>query len=478
MMTRKMKKSVLSTVDNVKTLQDDLNKSQQLNEVLLSEQDDHEKEFKLLLETNLKLKKDLLKMENSCIELQSECDKKDLIISNLTTEIGEMKERMKQISTPANDTIQKLQDHLNLVENLNIDLQNTIKTLEETNIQLHADIHSLNIEGENLKKKITQTTTNNKDASNIKSQLIDIRRELRFKRTELKTLRKKNIMNMSNVNVKKTEDIRNENLNIKTLQLSLNKSETNVQLLENSLLEMRHKINILEHENGKVKNLYANLEKLHKENEKEKRILEQTMEEIEKTLEEDNTCINKNAIKPPNKNRKQATIIIENKGLRGLGTMLTALEHESQKCCCFSYTDAPAHHLIEVAKKMAENENEVTTIVIVTRRIEYNSIDSHIKELISLQKTLKKRNIKLVCTNLPYICQDASAANLSKINQRIYEANIKLHNYATYEEDLAVINISDTETLSSISFKNMIKKFIVAYNSNIRSRETGDQSIF
>lgn len=488
-MTRSQTRKMINETQNntedkyrMKTLQNDLNKSLQLNEKLLKEQDETESDFKMLLDSNKRLKKDMIELEKKYLEIVLECEDKDHKIVLLTAEHEESDTLFHQ-KHKLDQCVQKLQEEITRLEQINKKLENDIKVLEHIHsdiiAKLNKDVDNLKRQNDRLSDKITGDPKHIHKTEDGHLELKKIRSELKFKNAELKTLRKKNKMPVKvNKAVKKSNDNLSEDLNNfqHLYDDLLEKSNANVNFLEENMVVLKAKIKTLEGNCDCITKSYDDLSIINKNNEKEKSELLETLDEIENILQEDigidisegklGSQTEYNDINHHN-DKLQTTIILGNECAEGLGMYLNQLLDDKVNFCCFTYRDASVRHLIENARQMAvSNTSNVKTIVLITRKVHYKSGNTYIDDLISLHKFLKDKNIRLVCTNISYTRGTTSMERL--INEKTYECNTKLHTYANYEKSLDVINVSGVRfQMTSKNFRIMIANYMVTFFSNI-----------
>lgn len=492
MLTRKMKNMKTLNIDdpdnNKKTVEDELNKTLQLNEQLLNEQMDCEIEYTNLLKQNKKLKKQLLELEKKYNELSDQNNGDHELITKYSTEHIEYESIIQQ-NTKLEHTIQELNEKINELIDSNDRYENKVIDQHDKIIGLVSDLSTANSEIIEFRLSIKQKETiiqeletyienqkkiNKEPNQNVKKELAEIRSDLRFKNAELKALKKKRlnqekknayaVLKSSTVKHYNNEDL--INLQNKYDEL-LVESEFNLETLEKNARELRGKINILQNNCDKLRSSYDNLSLQHYSTDKENQELLQTIRDMELALEE-NEGESLLQVQPmgiitsikDSKPRNRSIVILGDECTQGIGKEICAHLENYQDFCCFTYQAAPIEFLTKTAKNMAEkDENSISAIILLTRKVKIWQAKTYVSELLSLHKILKEKNIKMICANMTYI--NGQSPSSIQSNDIIYKCNTLLHNHSIYDPTLDIVNLCAVDNkLTSNQFKSLIVNYV------------------
>lgn len=483
MITRKMAKQNLiaqNDFDDRKSIQDDLNKSLKLNQQLMDEQTQNENEFRLLLESNHKLKTEMISMENTIEVLKLECKAHEQLLSQYQNELPQF-ETICAEKIKLDHQVQKLTDQISRMEQIEGENDIEREKLKLANQNLLTTVE----EKENTIKRM-KLNLNNTYIPNLQDdgnkELENIRSELRFKNAELKVLRKKRKALDTKSDLQKQSQIlphKKPNEELNELYVKYNKlikdSEINLKTLESNSHDLKIKIKKLELNCDTIRKSYDDLSIINYENENEKQELMLTMREMEKILLQEEAIIEKtcdiNDTRPGKDNtalfknfKRNSILIIGDECIRGLSMELHNKLNVNLDICCHTYANAPVESLIQTAQQMALSQRPAT-IILITRSVSSKDAKKYVDGIMNLYTTLQENSIKLICSNVMY--KEYSTPQDGMSNNTIFKHNTRLHNSCQYRNDIDIMNISSIcSKTNTKQFKSIIANYIGAHFSN------------
>lgn len=457
-----------------------------LNQQLINEQTEHENEFCRVLDSNKKLKTEMISMEQTIETLKSECEACKSLLIKYQTEQSQFEKNCFEKNELVQQ-VQRLTDKMIKMEE-NDHINSTKQSELSTQIQrLELEKQEMLTLVQNKDRIIKNFTDNNnltRTTCDIKRELESIRAELRFKNAELKVFRKTNkIRNKSSLSM--TSYRKNDNDNeLQDLYKKYNdlvkNSEIDLATLEKNSEQLKTKVKTLEQTCKSIRKSYDDLNILYYRNEGEKEKLSLTLAEMELILQEteEKNTDNKNTRRPPLKDshaetRNKNTIIIGDECIQGLGQQLHN-KYENLDICCHTYAHAPVDFLFSKAEQIAVTQKP-KTIVLLTRRVGIRNAKKYIDAVTNLIKTLKENRVKLICPNITYKKYTDPQDNI--INNFIYKHNMRLHNSCQYEKDIEILNLSSLDIKTSANqFKRIITQYIGTHMKHIKPTKNMNES--
>lgn len=216
---------------------------------------------------------------------------------------------------------------------------------------------------------------------------------------------------------------------------------------------------------NKVKNIHNQSTKIKKISKKQNRIRQVKGDKIESNehiIHKDNEIKSKSKQKIKQKlelGKKIRIRVIGDKFVNGLGTKLISKTENKHNICNYSYSNAPLHELIRSAQTVIESE-ECDVMALVIRDFEECEINKYSKLIDNLCVRAKIKNIKLICTNVPY------SANVHY--KKVGHTNAILNSLVLLHDNFHLINISHTykDNISVKEYKNIICYYIDTFIMN------------
>lgn len=470
--------------DNIKTIQEDLNKSLKLNQQLLDEQTESEIDFKKILDSNTKLKYDMVKMVEHVEILKQECMTKDKLLCELQKDYPDYENTLRENKELLNN-VQKLTDEMNRCKQDVIDIN-------KVNEELKHKLENLGSKSQHVHEKLTANTVAEKNINDMSKELTAIRRELKFKNAELRVLRKRRTTftradeKNKNTKVSLFDETHNE---IKELEEKYDKlladNDKILKNLKENEQKLKEQVIGLEATCSTIRNRYDNLSIKNNNTEQKNCELLQTIEQLEYVLKEDevlNIQSTKEAINKSIKTKSSDAIpmakhmnkahntivIIGDESIRGLGSELRNHLQTKIATCCHVFPDAPTSYLVNIARGVAKSQKP-STIILMTRKMTGNIMNRYVDDIICLNETLKEMNVRLICSNLQY--KRGRTPLDGEFNRIVYNHNMKLHNYSTYDSNVEIINQSSISTkITSRELKSIVIEYIAAHIKNFFQR--------
>lgn len=163
--------------------------------------------------------------------------------------------------------------------------------------------------------------------------------------------------------------------------------------------------------------------------------------------------------KPKNNCISKLRIVGDN-FVRGLGVQLLNEFENKKDIYCSVYGNASFQTILKSAHNIVKKENNLI-LVIILNSIKQIEITSYQSALLNIINEIKDKNIKLICTNIPY---EPSTITL-KTNESIFKFNSKMNSLALFNENIEIINICDIKlkNMGAKAFKEMMCYYIASY---------------